>query len=181
MSSSKRNRGIKASTKVHAIEDIYQDSGYGRPTDELFSAITAPNQISAHLIDIENLAGRGLLSIEDVTKVKFRYERSSIVSQGDFILLASGPQNKKAIYKAWPGAAYVWKKGKDGAELAILNLICNLNDLSCFERIYIGSGDGKLAQIADRSVLQGTPVTIVSNSRTTSGLYAVHHRIDLGK
>ena len=132
----------------------------------------SPQRIRAvHFIDIENLVGRGLLSLEEVQEVHRRYIEKIEVSQDDVFFVASGPQNRAAVVLGWPGSLCKFKKGADGADFALLSLFHEFDALSCASEFFIGSGDQRFAEIGNICRQAGKPVTVVT------GVGAISYRL----
>ena len=147
--------------------------------DKLLKSVAPSDHPNMHLIDIENLIGAGKFNQLDVQKVRDLYRLATGLNHRDFVVIAAGPQNKRAIYEGWKNATYVWRRGHDGAELALIDLFERLIDISIYERVFIGSGDGKLATIADTSVVRDKRTTIVVGKGQKSSSLAVHECVYL--
>jgi hypothetical protein len=152
-----------------------------RTLDALFEAISQGPNPRLHEIDIENLAGAGLLSTEVVRKVKALYENAVGVEANDLVVVAAGPQNKGAVFEGWGQAVYKFRKGKDGADDALVSLVDQISDLTMFGHIFIGSGDSKLAQVAEKAKSQGVGATVVTYNGQKSWMLADYAGIQLAR
>lgn len=150
-----------------------------RTLDALFEAISRGPNPRLHEIDIENLAGAGLLTTEVVKEVKALYESFVGVGANDLVIVAAGPHNKAAVFEGWGQAVYKFRKGKDGADDALISLVDQISDLRMFEHIFIGSGDSKLAQVAEKAKSQGVGATVVTYNGQKSWMLADYAGIQL--
>jgi len=135
-----------------------------RPVDGLLAAISMPSCKRIHFIDVENLVGKGWLSADDVRPLALHYKEATNSDQSDLLFIASGPQNKDAVFEgwAWGNKFFQFRKGKDGADLALITLFNNIVDIGSYEQIFVGSGDGILSNIAERAEQTGVPVQVVT-------------------
>jgi hypothetical protein len=152
---------------------------YDRCLDDLLLAIEKPWRQQLHLIDIENLVGSGLFDRFTVQQVRRAYLAASRAENSDTFVIASGPQNRGALYEGWPGATYMWRKGPDGADILLTEVFASLNNPTTYERLFIGSGDHRLATVADEAVKLSLPVTVISAGNRLSHAFRFHHFIPL--
>lgn len=133
---------------------------------------SSKQQIRAvHFIDIENLVGRGLVSTQDVIKAHELYFQRVNVAANDVFFVASGPQNRAAVVFGWPKSIYKFKKGADGADLALISAFHEFEVLSVASELFIASGDQRFAEIAELGSQVGKKVTVVT------GLGACSYRL----
>ena len=133
--------------------------------DKLIAVGTAAEHPSIHFVDIENLCGCGKVNKAQVMQARLKYEKAVSPRFGDVICVAAGPQNRRAVYEGWGKAIYVWRKGPDGADNALLDTFHNIERVSKFSHVIIGSGDGGLTPIAAESRALGITVTVVVRSQ----------------
>lgn len=152
---------------------------YIRTFDELLASVSTEECPQVHLIDIENLVCAGYFDVFAVRRIRHLYLTASGAGKSDLFLIASGPQNREAIYEGWPGAAYMWRKGQDGADILLQEVFANLEKPENFQRLFIGSGDGRLASVADTAVKAGLPVTVIAIKAHLSRLFRFHHTVEL--
>jgi hypothetical protein len=117
---------------------------------------------AVHFIDIENLVGQGLITLDEVRNARQRYFQKIGVSSKDIFIVASGPQNRAAVVLGWPGSIYKFKKGADGADLALISVFHEFDVLSVASELFIGSGDNRFAEIAHLGRAAGKLVTVVT-------------------
>lgn len=116
-----------------------------------------------HLIDLENLVGSGHLSCEQVRDAHALYRNLVGVSPGDLVVLATSHHNAKAGWFGWAGnPRRLVRSGRDGADLALLEVIEREAPADRFERVVICSGDGIFADAAAGLAGAGVTVTVAS-------------------
>jgi hypothetical protein len=136
--------------------------------DKLIATMAKIEHPQIHLVDIENLIGSGRFNTWQVRKAKHLYEKMVHPLASDIVIIAAGPQNKRAIYEGWGHALYCWRKGKDGADQALLSFFGHLEKPRTFSAVYLGSGDGGLAPIAHVTTQLGVPFTVVARGSNCS-------------
>jgi hypothetical protein len=72
------------------------------------------------------------------------------------------------VWFGWGEARRVVRSGRDGADLALVQIVDTENVASRFERVVIGSGDGIFAEPAARLQSLGASVTVVSRRESLS-------------
>lgn len=141
-----------------------------RPIDPLLSAIANPECNQIHFVDIENLAGTGLLDTDKVRAVCNNYLDCVPCGNHDLFLVAAGPQNKSAIFEGWSklGSFYQFRKGKDGADNALLTIFQSIENLTQFKKLVLATGDGGLLPIMEVAQAAGVSVTLVTGKGKTN-------------
>jgi hypothetical protein len=147
--------------------------------DRVLQVVALTEHPNIHLVDIENLIGYGKFPASEVKRVRDLYRLASSLKSSDLVIIASGPQNKRSIYEGWSGAMYLWRRGQNGADFALVEFFDSLNDLSQYGRLFIGSGDKEFATVADAAVLAGLPTTVIARQGTLSYRLSMHSYIDL--
>lgn len=147
--------------------------------DALLNAVSNQSTAGLHLVDVENLAGTGHLTKEIVGQTRRSYEDSCTIDHRDLVVVAAGPQNRQAVIQGWGNAVYKWQKGKDGADHAILGLFTSIRDLSRYTRIFLATGDGGLAPIAEIARALGIDVTVVTRAEACSFKYNQYNTVTL--
>lgn len=134
-----------------------------QPADRLLEAYGPPESRRLHLVDFENLVGAGLYTPAFAYRVCEKYIRATRACKGDTFVIASGPQNRQATVSGWHFGApiYMFRPGKDGADLALVELACSIRKLEKFDHVFVASGDGALAPVADLLASKGVPFTVV--------------------
>ena len=115
-----------------------------------------------HLVDIENLAGAAVPSLDLVTEVQVRYLACLGFGADDQVVLAASHLGLLNAGLGWPHARYRVRSGKDGADLELIDVLEHENVAARFSRVVIGSGDGLFGAAAARLASRGVYVTVVS-------------------
>jgi hypothetical protein len=150
-----------------------------RALDPLLQIMTSESSGNLHIVDIENLAGTGLLSAPGVKGIGDAYSKETHSGSNDLYLVAAGPQNKEALFRGWrnPRTVYQFRKGKDGADQALASLFNQIEHPEKFKRIYLASGDGGLVSIAERAADLGVELRVVTGRGATSWKYNAYEQI----
>jgi hypothetical protein len=115
-----------------------------------------------HVVDIENLAGAAVPTLTRVVEVQGQYLSCLRLHADDQVVLAA---NHLALLNAglgWPHARYRVRSGKDGADLALLDVLEHENVAARFTHVVIGSGDGRFVRAVASLAARGVHVTVVS-------------------
>lgn len=132
-----------------------------RPVDKLVQLIGGKGPSRLHEIDIENMVGSGKPTKEAVQTFRHTYTAAVDFLKDDLIIIAAGPQNREAVFEGWPGAVYLFKKGTDGADEALVDFYHQIEDKSIFSDLFIASGDNKFASVVDSATQDGIRTTLV--------------------
>jgi NYN domain len=119
-------------------------------------------QRGLHLIDIENLAGAALPSFEQIQDVQGSYAGRLTFGELDQVVVASSHKTLLDAARGWPHARYRARSGRNGADLALLDVLWNERVAARFARVVIGSGDGAFTRAAANLTTAGVWVTVVS-------------------
>lgn len=155
-----------------------------RPIDAIIKILTPSSDIQLHEVDIENLAGSGLLNAAIVRSIRDRYLQTVPGAANALILVAAGVNNREAVYNGWPGAIYVFRRGANGADLALIDVFDDITDYGRFNHVYLASGDGGLAVLANKAKQLGIGLTVVTQrggkSWRLNGFPSIHLTKNLG-
>ena len=119
-----------------------------------------------HVVDIENLAGAAVPSLALVTEVQGRYLARLALGVDDQVVMAASHRGLLDAAVAWPHARYRVRSGKDGADLALIDVLEHENVAARFSHVVIGSGDGIFGRSAAALAARGVRVTVVSRQRS---------------
>lgn len=135
-----------------------------RAVDNLLSAISVGDGPSFHLIDVENLVGSGVVTTEAVSELCRTYVQDVYASREDLFLVAAGPQNAEAVREGWKAGQtfYQFRKGKDGADLALVDFFQSIENINSFKSVFVASGDHSLEPVAESCKTKSVPVTVVT-------------------
>ena len=152
-----------------------------RPMDKMFEAVSSPETKRIHLLDVENLVGAGLLTESQVHELCYDYVKCTQCESEDLFLVAAGPQNRFAAVNGWSfgHSLYKFKKGKDGADQALVYLFEQIEHPEKYSEIYLATGDGGLVSIAETAKRLGIDLTVVSGKGKVSNEYRGYKHIKL--
>ena len=145
-----------------------------RNTYQLLTVGSVATPRTLHLIDIENLVGCGKVTAEAVAQVRRRYMSASMAQVNDTYCIAAHPMNRNALLEGWRGASYLYRKGKDGADQALLNLYWGLKAPEKFQRIVLGSGDFIFWQLVEDARQIGIKVEVLARQESCSRLLSAY-------
>lgn len=111
------------------------------------------------MVDIENQVGASELTAENVVEVKTALD----LLEGASVMhvVACSHHNAKAVMFNWPKARIILKSGKDGADLALIDVATDERVGKRFDRVVIASGDGIFAEVAKDLSNDGVQVCII--------------------
>ena len=115
-----------------------------------------------HVVDIENLAGAAVPSLALVAEVQGRYFARLDLGTDDQVVMAASHLSLLDAARGWPHARYRVRSGKDGADLALIDVLEHENVAARFSHVVIGSGDGLFGDAAASLAARGVYVTVVS-------------------
>lgn len=114
-----------------------------------------------HLIDADNLAGSGYPTVAEVRQVHAAYRTAVAPGPLDHTIIACSHMAGVSVGLEWPGAQLLWRSGPDGADLALLDSIERIGDVSRrFAGVVLGSGDGIFAPVVRSIRGTGLPVNV---------------------
>ena len=112
------------------------------------------------LVDVENVAGGALRTAAAAEWARRVVEDAVIVLPGEQVVIGVGTFDGVFHAKrAWPQARVVLMPGRDGADRALLDVLCSESVGERFGRVSIVSGDGIFAEAAAELGTQGVTVT----------------------
>jgi hypothetical protein len=122
-----------------------------------------------HLIDIDNLLGDPLTDDADhIARTFAGYRALAGAVPGDHVAVATAPNPRHAyaIKAAWPGVTHMWRGGRDGADLALLEVAGWALEIDGFTRVVIGSGDRIFLTALECFEARDVPVEVVACRRS---------------
>jgi hypothetical protein len=125
-----------------------------------------------HVVDIENLAGAAVPSLDLVTEVQLRYLACLGFGTDDQVVLAASHRGLLNAGLGWPHARYRVRSGKDGADLELIDVLENENVAARFSHVVIGSGDGLFGEAAANLAALGVYITVVSRRNSLAKVLA---------
>jgi len=115
-----------------------------------------------HVVDIENLVGAAVPTLDLVSAVQGRYLASLAFGADDQVVLAASHLGLLNAGLGWPHARYRVRSGKDGADLELIDVLEHENVAARFTHVVIGSGDGLFGHAAASLAARGVRITVVS-------------------
>lgn len=126
-------------------------------------ASTRENQArKLFLVDIENLCGKAVLTTQDAKAARNFVDGVLGPSGSDLVVVgASHSGNLISAGAGWMGPRWVFGRGRDGADKALVKAAGEYA-VETFEEVVIISGDGIFADVADSISSQGVIVAVVA-------------------
>jgi hypothetical protein len=126
-----------------------------------------------HVIDIENLMAGPRSGIDLVRTASAAYRDCLPISTKDLVIVAANPGLAIDVAREWKGSQVKFRKGPDGADLALLEYLADVDDIvRRFDRVVIGSGDGIFAAIVNQLRSKGIVVGVIGRSSGISRILA---------
>lgn len=118
---------------------------------------------SLYLLDTENLTGMPAPTEPALVEARRAVERVAPTGVGDLVIVgASSGGGALRSGLAWAGARVVLRRGKDGADLALIDAAEPDFVSERFERLVIGSGDGAFTDHAAAVARRGVHVVVLT-------------------
>jgi hypothetical protein len=115
-----------------------------------------------HVVDIENLVGTATPSRGQVSEIQGRYVACLGFGADDQVVMAASHRALVNAALGWPHARYRVRSGRNGADLALLDVLLYEDVAARFTHVAIGSGDGVFGQAAAILTARGVWITVVS-------------------
>ena len=119
--------------------------------------LTPAHERSVILVDVQNIAGRFLLTPLDVAKIR-TLVRAGAAGPTSHTIVACDRKNAAAVAFGWPDARTLIGHGKSAAALQLLDAIEHEPIEQRYSHIIIASGDGTFAPTATRLAVAGVRV-----------------------
>jgi hypothetical protein len=113
------------------------------------------------VVDIENVAGGACLTTKMAAVARRRIERRVGFRPDDQIVVGTCHAGLLAVALTWPAARRVVRSGRDGADLALIEVLKE-GVVGRFDEVLIASGDAVFVRPAAKLREQGLTVTVVS-------------------
>ncbi len=124
-----------------------------------------------HLVDIENAVGCSSVTQDDVRRVRAAYLGSGLVGPRDQVIVGVSHHNVIAVGLGWPEARRVVRSGKDGADLALQEVMATEQLDLRFGACVVVTGDGGFALPVAQLIARGLSVAVVGPlGRTAAAL-----------
>ncbi len=120
-----------------------------------------------HLIDIENLIGSPSPTPDCVSWYQLAYQALH-VGPTDQVVIAYSHHSVHSVGWSWQQSRHLWSSGKNGADLALLEVIFQERIAERFESVALASGDGIFTNAVKQLNTQGVDVTVISRPESLS-------------
>lgn len=114
------------------------------------------------VVDLENTAGGPCLTEDCAVWVRRRLVDAGALRAGDHVVVAVDQGALPHVAWVWQGSLCRWGHGKDGADLALVDVLADRVP-ERFDEVVVISGDGIFAGPVADLVAQGVRVTVVAH------------------
>lgn len=122
-----------------------------------------PPRRRLHLVDAENLIGSRRPAAIEVAACSWRYAELVKPAGMDQCIVACNHGAAADVWYNWPDVRLLWRSGRNGADLALRDVLLEENVVGRFGHVVLGSGDGLFAEPVSRLGRDGVHVTVVAN------------------
>ncbi len=112
------------------------------------------------LVDIENLAGGACLRAAAVRSAKEGLVATGQIGAKDHVVIGTSHIGLVQVGSTWEGVRYVVRSGRDGADLALLDVIAE-DVAHRFESVVLASGDRIFAPAVADLAAAGVATTVI--------------------
>jgi hypothetical protein len=118
-----------------------------------------------HLIDIENETGKSNPTAAEIAQFReFYCGRNNVPRDAHIVVAASSGATLIEASMGWPGARTTFLDGRDGADLALIEVAIAENVHSRYGKVVIASGDHIFAEAASTLIHLGVQVTFFARA-----------------
>ena len=118
-----------------------------------------------HLIDIENETGKSDPTAAEIAQFRSFYcDRNNVPRDAHVVIAASSGATLLEASVGWPGARTTFLPGRDGADLALIDVALDENVDKRYGKVVIASGDHIFAEAASTLVALGVDVTVFARA-----------------
>jgi uncharacterized LabA/DUF88 family protein len=128
----------------------------------------SPVSRTLHCIDAENLVGAPQVSAQQLQAIYEKYRNQVEIGPFDQTIVASSHFNALVVASAWPEGRHVWRSGKDGADLALIDSIKDQIEQAQFSKVIIASGDGIFGKLIYWLQNRGIEVIVIGRHGSIS-------------
>lgn len=114
------------------------------------------------LVDLENVLGGALMTIEQASCARRYISDALCLKSTEQVIVGIGPTALLAAGVCWPGSRIVMGHGRDGADLALLDVLSTERVEERFDEVVLVSGDGIFSEAIAALGAYGIDVTVVS-------------------
>ena len=118
-----------------------------------------------HLIDIENETGKCNPTAAEIAQFRVFYcDRNNVPRDAHIVVAASSGATLLEAAVGWPGARTTFLPGRDGADMALIDVALGENVDKRYGKVVIASGDHIFAEAASTLVRLGVQVTFFARA-----------------
>lgn len=122
-----------------------------------------------HLIDIENEIGKPNPTAAEISQFRVFYcDRNNVARDAHIVVAASSGPTLLEASVGWPGARTTFLPGRDGADLALIDVALGENVDKRYSKVLIASGDHIFAEAASTLIRLGVHVTVFARAVSLS-------------
>ncbi len=122
-----------------------------------------------HLIDIENETGKSNPTAAEIAQFRTFYcDRNNVPRDAHIVVAASSGATLLEASVGWPGARTTFLNGRDGADLALIDVALDENVDKRYGTVVIASGDHIFAEAASTLIRLGVQVTFFARAISLS-------------
>ena len=115
-----------------------------------------------HLIDIENETGKSDPTAAEIAQFRSFYcDRNNVPRDAHVVIAASSGATLLEASVGWPGARTTFLPGRDGADLALIDVALDENVDKRYGKVVIASGDHIFAEAVSPLICLGMRVTVL--------------------
>lgn len=115
------------------------------------------------VVDIENMVGGAVMATEDAARAR-RYLQDAVgLREDEQVIVGSSHISALAAGLGWPGTGRRWRSEKDGADLALLDVLTEERIEERFDEVVLASGDGIFTDAVAVLGAAGVRITVVAH------------------
>lgn len=117
------------------------------------------------VVDIQNVLGGAVMAVEEAAQAYRSVQEAAGLREGEQVVIAASHIDAMAAGLGWPGQPRLLvRSGKDGADLALLDVLTTERVEERFDEVVLVSGDGILTDAVAALGRAGVAVTVVAHS-----------------
>src|SRR6478735_5384782 len=114
------------------------------------------------VVDIENVVGGAVLTVEQATGVHLSVEGFAALNGSEHVVIGTSHVGVVSTGLGWRGPRLVVRSGENGADLALLDVLTEERVAERFDEVVLVSGDGIFAEAVADLGSAGVEVTVVA-------------------
>lgn len=113
--------------------------------------------------DVENAVGGADMTVAEVVQVRRCVQQAAGLRGDEQVVIGVSPAGALEAGLGWPGAGLRVRSGKDGADLALLEVLTQERVAERFDEVVLVSGDGIFTEAVVALGAAGVKVTVVAH------------------